>query len=107
MILQDSLSVAANATSANVLSGQNGEFVQNPGAMALYATGSAIGLRVTMSVGGQLVIDDQAIGLQNRFPLVPDDFIGGAEGMQGDRIIVRFRNSTAGALTAFWRLEAP
>lgn len=100
--MQDSISVAANSVSANVLSGQLYEFTEG-GEVAVSACGSATGLRVTFIVGVPMV-DDQAINLQNRFPIIPDDVVFSGEVPPG-RMILRFRNTTAGALTAFWRVD--
>lgn len=102
--MQDSLSVAANAVSANVLAGQLYEFLGGPTSLVLSATGSAIGLRATLLVNGVALVNDQAIGLQNRFPLIPDDVIT-QELVAGGRMVLTFRNTTGGALTAFWRVD--
>lgn len=100
--MQDSISVLANAVSANVLAGQLYEFLdQQP--VTLSVTGSATGLRVTYICGVPL-INDQAINLQNRFPLIPDDIIHNGV-VPGGRQVLTFRNTTAGALTAFWRVD--
>lgn len=100
--MQDSISVAANAVSVNVLAGQLYEFVPNIG-VTVSCTGSATGLRSSFICGIPL-INDQAINLQNRFPIIPDDIIHTGE-VPGGRMVLTFRNSTAGALTAFWRVD--
>lgn len=100
--MQDSVSVAANSVSANVLAGQLYEFIPETN-LTVSCTGSATGLRTSLIVGAP-IIDDQAIGLQNRFPIVPDDVIHSGY-VPGGRMILRFRNTTAGALTAFWRVD--
>lgn len=101
--MQDSLSVGANAVSANVLAGQLYEFVEQGSSVTISVTGSAIGLRTSFICGIPL-INDQAINLQNRFPLVPDDIIHSGL-VPGGRMVLTFRNTTAGALTAFWRAD--
>lgn len=101
--MQDSVSVAANAVSANVLSGQLYEFVPGGIAVTVSCTGSATGLRTTFICGVPL-INDQAINLQNRFPLIPDDIIHSGE-VPGGRMVLTSRNTTAGALTFFWRVD--
>ena len=100
--MQDSLSVSANAVSANVLAGQLYEFVPETN-VTVSVTGSGTGLRTTFIVGIPL-INDQAINLQNRFPLIPDDIVHSGL-VPGGRMILTFRNTTAGALTAFWRID--
>ena len=101
--MQDSISVAANAVSVNQLAGQLYEFVEEGTELALSCTGSATGLRVTFICQIPLLLD-QAIGLLNRFPVIPDDTIMTGE-VPGGRLVLTFRNSTAGALTAFWRVD--
>ena len=106
-IMTDRQSVAANATVVNVLAGKIGEFLAAPGSVVLYGSASAVGLNMSLVVGGAVIVDDQEVNAQNRMPLVPDDFVGGAAGMLGDRVIVRLRNTTGGAITAFSRVETP
>src|SRR5437899_4168236 len=101
--MQDSLSVAANTLSANVLAGQLYEFVESGTTVVLSCTGSAIGLRASFTLRVP-VIQDQAIGLQNRFPLIPDDILFQGR-VRRCRMLLTFRNTTAGALTAFWRVD--
>src|SRR5512136_3355737 len=104
-IMTDTQSVAANTTTSNVLAGKQAEFVKEPSVVTLSATGSAIGLYVTMIVGEEIAIEDQAIPLTNRFPVVPDDTLAQAGAFPGDRVIVKVRNSTGGALTSWVRVD--
>lgn len=101
--MQDSVSVAANSVSANQLAGQLYEFVPPGTRVTLSCTGSATGLRATL-INSVPLVNDQAIGLQNRFPLVPDDIVS-SEIAPGGRLVLTFRNTTAGAITAFWRVD--
>lgn len=101
--MQDSVSVAANSVSPNVLSGQLYEFLEEGQQATLSCTGSATGLRATY-ICGLPMVNDQAINLQNRFPIVPDDVLM-SEAVPGGRQVLTFRNTTAGALTVFWRMD--
>lgn len=101
--MQDSVSVGANSVSANVLSGQLYEFVPNGARVVLSCTGSATGLRTTL-IANIPVINDQAINLQNRFPIIPDDIIFQGQ-VRACRLVLTARNTTAGALTFFWRVD--
>ena len=102
-LMQDSVSVPANSVSPNQLAGQLYEFLPEGANVTLSVTGSATGLRTTYIVGVP-IINDQAINLQNRFPIIPDDIITSGP-VPGGRQILTFRNTTAGALTAFWRVD--
>jgi hypothetical protein len=103
--MTDVQSVAANTTTANVLAGKQAEFVKEASVITISATGSAVGLFITAIVGEEIVIEDQAIPLTNRFPVLPDDSLAQAGAFPGDRIIVRIRNSTGGALTSWVRVD--
>lgn len=101
--MQDSISVLANSVSANVLSGKLYEFVNQGTNITLACTGSATGLRTTF-IAGIPFINDEAINLQNRFPLIPDDIMLNQR-VPGGRLVLTFRNTTAGPVTAFWRVD--
>lgn len=101
--MQDSVVVLTNTKSVNVLAGQLFEFA-DPGALVTVScTGSLTGLRVNFICGVPL-INDQAINLQNRFPLIPDDIIHSGQ-VPGGRMVLEFINRTVGSITAFWRLD--
>lgn len=106
-VMTDRQSVPANGTVQNVIAGRIGEFLAAPGSVVLYGTAAAIGLNFSLIVGGSVIVDDQEASAANRMPLVPDDFIAAAGGMQGDRVIVRLRNTTGAAIIAFTRVEVP
>lgn len=103
-MMQDSIIVAANATSPNQLVGQLYEFQRAGAPLQLLATGSATGLRVTL-LAAMPVVNDQAIGLQNRFPIIPDDRVWQGRTRADCRLVLTFRNPTAAPLTAFWRVD--
>lgn len=105
MVMTDVVSVAANATSLNVLAGKIAEFLAEDSVLRLFATGAAAGLFCTLMVGDSVLVDDQEISGANRFPLKPDDLVDEGAGFEKDRLILRFRNSTAGALVVQSRLE--
>jgi hypothetical protein len=102
--MQDSVSVAANSISANVLAGQLYEFVPAGVTVTVSCTGSASGLRTTF-IANMPLINDQAINLQNRFPLIPDDIMLNMALPFSARMVLTFRNATGGVLTAFWRVD--
>jgi hypothetical protein len=103
--MQDSVLVVANTVSVNVLAGQQFEFLPQNAQITLSVTGSATGLRCTLLAGGVTLINDQAINLQNRFPLIPDDVISQEMVPAGARLLLLFRNATGGNLTGFWRVD--
>jgi hypothetical protein len=103
--MTDRQSVAANTTVTNVLAGKLFEFANVNSIARLYATGSAVGLNISFVIGDQVVLDDQEVSSANRFPIVPDDFISQGGALRGDRMVIRLRNTTGGAITSFTRLD--
>jgi hypothetical protein len=92
------LAVAANSVSTNQLAGQLFEFLDRPTPVLLAATSSAVGVNVTLIIGGVAIVNDQAISQANRFPILPDDVVTAVRRARG-RLILTFRNTTGGALT--------
>jgi hypothetical protein len=103
--MNDRRSVAANTTVDNVLAGKIFEFAQRNSIIGLYAQASAVGLNVSFIIGNEVQVDDQEVGAQNRLPIVPDDLITRAGALRGDRVVLRLRNTTAGAITAFTKVD--
>jgi hypothetical protein len=104
-LLTNRQSVAANATISNVFAGQLHEFLQTRALLRIYGTASAVGLNTSVIIGDEVIIDDQELSAQNRMPIIPDDFVAEGAGFKGDRVVVRLRNTTAGAITAFTRVD--
>lgn len=103
--MQDSISVAANSVSVNVLSGQLYEFLEAGTPITLSVVCTITGIRCTYICGIPL-INDQAVRFRAAadFPLIPDDILLN-NNVPGGRQVLTFRNTTAGAGTAQWRVD--
>ena len=97
-VITDNQSVPANGTVVNVYTGQLDEFLQDDSIVQLGIVGAASGLFYTLIVGKEVIVQDQEMSDANRFPQDPEDFVIQAAGLQGDRLVLSLRNSTAGAL---------
>lgn len=104
-IMTDRQSVAANASVANACAGKLAEFVTEPSVVRLYGSASAVGLNMSLIIGTESVLEDQEVNAQNRMPIIPDDFMAEGGALPGDRIVLRYRNTTGGAITTFSRVE--
>lgn len=106
VVMQSSVSVGANATNENVVSGQRYERPPFNAYGDLYCSSSATGLTAELNINGVSVTPPTSVNLQNRFPVVPDDvLVEDWEAPAGGLIQIRVVNSTGGALTFFWRVE--
>jgi hypothetical protein len=95
------LSVGANATSSEQIQTSTYQFIPFDGVLRLAARGSATGLNVSFSAAGQTLCNDQAIpytGTAGAISIL-DHEIAGVEITEGSRAELKFRNTTAGALT--------
>jgi hypothetical protein len=101
---EGNLSVAANGTSLNRVAGLTHEFLDRPAQLVLAACAAAVGVNCSLLVAGTALVDDQAVSQANRFPIIPDDIVA-SETVGGGRIILRFRNTTGGALIVNWMID--
>jgi hypothetical protein len=101
---EGNLSVAANGTSTNRVAGLTHEFLDRPAMLVLAAAAAAVGLNCSLLVAGVALVDDQSVSQANRFPIIPDDIVA-SEGPASGRIILRFRNTTGGAIIVNWLID--
>lgn len=106
-VMTDRRSVAANTTVDNVLAGKIDEFLRENSVVTLYAAAEAVGVNISLIIGNEVAFDDQEITARaaGAAITVPDDFLVQAAGLAGDRMILRLRNTTAGAIIVRTRLE--
>jgi hypothetical protein len=103
---QGTQATGAGATTQNVLSGQIFERSPVSGMVRFSLTGEAAGeSRITIYVGGRVVLQESNISRQNRVPIIPDDVLTSAPVRAGEQITVSHRNTGAGSNTIFWRLD--
>lgn len=99
MQIARTVSIAANAVDENIFSGSAFEFPETNVIVSLGAVESAVGLFITVTAGGVLVLEESEPAISADYPLIPDEFYYNFAALRGQRIVLRARNSTAGALT--------
>ena len=95
------LSVAANSVSSGQIQTSTYQFIPFDGTLRFAARGSATGINASMSAAGQTLCNDQPLpytGTAGAISIL-DHEIAAVPIEQGSRAELRFRNSTAGALT--------
>lgn len=103
--ISGSISVAANARSANIFAGESFEFMTRPAVLSLFATGAAAGIEADVLIGGRSVAQGAALPDTNRFPLRQEDGVVQFAAIPGDRVFVQLLNTTAGALVTQFLLD--
>ena len=104
-VIQNSVSVAAGVTNDNVIQGSQFEFLPYDAYLEFGVNGSAAGLITDIYSGQDTIAENMALNAQNRFPIYPDDYPLNDVAAAGERIKIRVRNPTGGALTVFYSLR--
>lgn len=97
--IQREVSVAAGAVNDNLLSGSAFEFLRRPSMVSIAVVASATGGFATIQSGADIVAEEFPPLVKTSMPTIPDDFAFSDYGAPGDRLVVRARNPTGGALT--------
>lgn len=105
--VQGTQATTAGASTANVLTGNLYERSPVSGFARFSFTAEAAGeSRVTVYVGGRVVVPESSVSRQARVPLVPDDVLVMKTPIRrGEQIMVVHRNTGAGTNTLFWRVD--
>lgn len=98
-VIQKEVSVAANAVNDNILAGSSFEFLRSNSVVSIGMVGSATGLVANIQSGSDIVLEESPLLVKTTMPTIPDDMYYNDVGVAGDRLVVRVRNTTAGALT--------
>lgn len=98
-VIQKEVSVAANSAVENILSGSAFEFLRGNAIVSIGLAGSATGLVANIQSGADIVLEESPIVVKASMPTIPDEMYYNDVGVMGDRLVVRVRNTTGGALT--------
>lgn len=98
-VIQKEISVPANSANENILTGSSFEFLRSNAVVSIGLTGSATGLVANIQSGADIVLEESPILVKTTMPIIPDDMYYNDVGTQGDRLVIRVRNTTGGALT--------
>jgi hypothetical protein len=90
--------IAANATLDNVVTGSIYEFLPWNAAINIGLNGSATGLVATINSGSDTVLEEAPVNVSTAFPVIPDDMFAQDVAAGGERLVIKIRNTTGGAL---------
>jgi hypothetical protein len=97
-VIQKEISVPANSAVENLLSGSAFEFLRGNALVSVGVTAAATGIVVNIQSGADIVLEESAAYIKTQFPIIPDEMFYTDVGVAGDRLVVRVRNTTGGAL---------
>lgn len=99
-VMQRETSIPANAAVENVLSGSAFEFLRGNAVVSAGIVGAAAGLVANMQSGADIVLEESPLAVKTNFPSIPDEMFYNDVGVQGDRLVVRIRNTTGAPIIA-------
>lgn len=99
MLTQLNTSIGATTTEENILSGDLLEIPEEPMVYEIGLNASATGLVIDVYVGPVAVAASLIPLIKATAPIYPEDFVLQFGVLGGQRVKVRVRNTTAGALT--------
>lgn len=97
-VIQKETSLAAGAVVDNIFSGSAFEYIRQPGVVSIAAVATVVGAFITLQAGPTLILEESPPAVRTLWPVVPDDFFYQAAVVPGDRLVLRVRNPTAGAI---------
>lgn len=97
-VIQRLTNILANAVNDNVVAGSAFEFARTRQIVSIGALQSATGLFVFISSGADVIAEEFQPAIQTRYPVIPDEMYYTDVMEAQDRLVIRARNSTAGAL---------
>jgi hypothetical protein len=92
--------IAIGAVNNNLVSGSAYEFARTRQLVSLGVVQSATGMFCTIQSGADIVAEEFSLPILTTYPIIPDNMYFTDVMEQGDRLVIRVRNPTAGALIA-------
>jgi len=104
--VQQSLSVAANAISAQQLTDFTDERLRGDAALAFYGRAAAIGLQALLMAGDRILMDNVPVNAVAGTAVdVSTDQMLSDFGLAGDKLSLRYRNTTGAAIVVQGMLQ--
>lgn len=98
-VIMKETSVAAGAVNENILAGSAFEFARQNSLVSIGIAQSATGGFATIQAGPDIVAEEFSPPIATVYPVIPDNMYFSDVAAAGDRLVVRYRNPTGGALT--------
>jgi len=98
-VIMRETSVAAGAVNENLLAGSAFEFARQNSLVSIGINQSATGGFATINSGADVVAEEFAPPINTVYPIIPDGMYFSDVAAAGDRLVIRYRNPTGGALT--------
>ena len=99
-VMMKSESVGAAAVLANIFAGSAFEFARKRSVVSVGVTQAATGMFATLQAGPDIIAEEFEPPIATIYPIIPDEMYFTDVMEPGDRLVLRIRNPTAGAIIA-------
>lgn len=99
-VIQVEQSIAAGAVNNNLVSGSAFEFARTPQVVSIGVAQAATGMFCTIQAGPDIIAEEFSPAILTRYPIIPDEMYYTDVMDTGDRLVIRVRNPTGGAIIA-------
>ena len=93
-------SIAAGGVNTNLVAGSAFEFARSRQVVSMGLSQAATGMFATLQAGADVIAEEFSPPILTRYPIIPDEMYFTDVMEQGDRLVMRVRNSTGGAIIA-------
>lgn len=97
MIMQE-VTIGAGALNNNIISGSAFEFARGRQIVSLGITQAAAGMFAQAQAGSDIIVEEFSPPVLTRYPIIPDEMYFTDVMENGDRLVIRVRNPTAGGI---------
>lgn len=99
-VIQVEQSIGAATVNNNLVSGSAFEFARTRQLVSIGVAQAATGMFCTIQAGPDIIAEEFSPAILTRFPIIPDEMYYTDVMEPGDRLVIRVRNPTAGAIVA-------
>jgi len=92
-------SIAAGAVNNNLVAGSAFEFARAQSVVSIGLVAAATGGFATIQAGSDIVAEEFSVPVLTTYPIIPDNMYFTDLMQAGDRLVLRYRNPTGGAIT--------
>ena len=93
-------SIAAGGVNTNLVAGSAFEFARSRQVVSMGLSQAATGMFATLQAGADVIAEEFSPPILTRYPIIPDEMYFTDVMEQGDRLVMRVRNPTGGAIIA-------
>jgi hypothetical protein len=106
-VIQGTLSIPAAGSTNNLLAGSAFEIARQQELISIGVSQSVTGGFIGITVGSDLVLEDTPpfIIAAGSYPVIPDHMYYNDVANPGDRIVIRARNPSGGAIVFAWVVQ--